>query len=156
MEATRRIRAPYPATQVVVLTTYADDESLFARLRAGARGCLTKDAGGEETVRAVADVMSGRAGFAPAVQLRLLAQITAPTVSAELPGGLTRREAEVPALVAEGLPDSGTARVPHIGTATVKTRIDNLFTKGEGRDRAQAARYAHRHGLAQPPGASVT
>ncbi len=48
------------------------------------------------------------------------------------------------------------ARAPHIGTATVKTRINNLFAQAEGRDRAQAVRYAHRHGLAQPPGTSVT
>ncbi len=53
VEATRRIRARHPATHVVVLTTYADDDSLFPALRAGARGYLTKDAGGEEIVRAV-------------------------------------------------------------------------------------------------------
>lgn len=158
VEATRRIRAAHPATQVVVLTTYADDDSLFAALRAGARGYLTKDAGGEEIARAVADVMSGQAGLAPMVQLRLLEQVTAPVVSppAQLPDGLTRREAEVLGLVAEGLSNAEIARALHIGTATVKTHINNLFAKADVRDRAQAVRYAYRHGLAQPPGTSFT
>ncbi len=59
VEATRRIRAGHPGTQVVVLTTFADDASLFPALRAGARGYLTKDAGGDEIVRAVESVLSG-------------------------------------------------------------------------------------------------
>ncbi|MFJ4671871.1 response regulator [Kitasatospora purpeofusca] len=76
VEATRRIRAGYPGTEVVVLTTYADDESLFPALRAGARGYLTKDAGGEEIARAIADVRSGAAGLSPQVQLRLLERLS--------------------------------------------------------------------------------
>jgi DNA-binding NarL/FixJ family response regulator len=74
VEATRRIRGEHPGTQTVVLTTYADDDSLFPVLRAGARGYLTKDAEGDEIVRAVQDVMAGRAGLSPAVQRRLLEQ----------------------------------------------------------------------------------
>lgn len=75
VEATRRIRAAHPETEVVVLTTYADDDSLFPALQAGARGYLTKDAGGEEIARAVADVRSGAAGLSPQVQLRLLERL---------------------------------------------------------------------------------
>lgn len=75
-EATRRIRAEYPATQVVVLTTFADDDSLFPALRAGARGYLTKDAGGDEIVRAVEDVLSGEAGLSPQIQRRLLERLS--------------------------------------------------------------------------------
>ncbi|RLV09766.1 DNA-binding response regulator [Streptomyces griseocarneus] len=77
VEATRRIRREHPATQVVILTTYADDDSLFPALRAGARGYLTKDAGGEEIVRAVRHVMSGEAGLSPNVQRRLLERLSA-------------------------------------------------------------------------------
>lgn len=65
VEATRRIRAEHPGTQVVVLTTYADDDSLFPALQAGARGYLTKDADGDEIVRAIDDVLSGDAGLSP-------------------------------------------------------------------------------------------
>ncbi|MER7533770.1 response regulator transcription factor [Streptomyces sp. NPDC097704] len=75
VEATRRIRDRHPGTEVVVLTTYADDDSLFPALRAGARGYLTKDAGGEEIERAVRDVIDGRAGLSPAVQRRLLERL---------------------------------------------------------------------------------
>ncbi|MFI6645139.1 response regulator [Streptomyces sp. NPDC050504] len=160
VEATRRIRAGYPGTQVVVLTTFADDESLFPALRAGARGYLTKDVGGDEIVRAIDAVLSGEAGLAPAIQRRLLEQVTAPPPrhepGEELPDGLTRREAEVLSLVADGLANTEIARALHISTATVKTHINNLFTKAGVRDRAQAVRYAYQRGLAQPPGTTIT
>ncbi|WTL50605.1 response regulator transcription factor [Streptomyces sp. NBC_01497] len=159
VEATRRIRRDHPGTQVVVLTTYADDESLFAALQAGARGYLTKDAQGEEIVRAVEDVLAGQAGLAPAVQRRLLERFTAPPVASppvQLPDGLTAREAEVLALVAEGLSNKEISGRLHIGAATVKTHINNLFAKTGVRDRAQAVRYAYQRGLIEPPGTSVT
>ncbi|MEW2545437.1 response regulator transcription factor [Streptomyces sp. NPDC047002] len=160
VEATRRIRQDHPGTQVVVLTTYADDESLFAALQAGARGYLTKDAQGEEIVRAVDDVLAGQAGLAPAVQRRLLERFTAPppraAAPAELPDGLTAREAEVLGLVADGLSNKEIAARLHIGAATVKTHINNLFAKTGVRDRAQAVRYAYQRGLIEPPGTSVT
>ncbi|MEV7426768.1 MULTISPECIES: response regulator transcription factor [unclassified Streptomyces] len=159
VEATRRIRRDHPGTQVVVLTTYADDDSLFAALQAGARGYLTKDARGEEIVRAVEDVLAGQAGLAPSVQRRLLERVTAPppaAPAAELPDGLTAREAEVLALVAEGLSNKEIAQRLHIGAATVKTHINNLFAKTGVRDRAQAVRYAYQRGLIQPPGTPIT
>ncbi|GAA0576346.1 response regulator transcription factor [Streptomyces crystallinus] len=155
-EATRRIRAAYPGTQVVILTTYADDDSLFPALRAGARGYLTKDAGGDEIVRAIQDVLAGQAGLAPSVQRRLLERVTAPpppAAPAVLPDGLTGREGEVLGLVAEGLSNPEISRALHISTATVKTHINNIFAKTGARDRAQAVRYAYQHNLARPPGA---
>jgi DNA-binding NarL/FixJ family response regulator len=72
VEATRRIRAEHPETQVIVLTTYADDDSIFGALQAGARGYLTKDAGPEELKRAIETVQAGQALLDPAVQARLL------------------------------------------------------------------------------------
>ncbi|MFE0102615.1 response regulator [Streptomyces sp. NPDC059009] len=156
-EATRRIRAEYPRTQVVVLTTYADDESLFPALRAGARGYLTKDAGGDEIVRAVEDVLSGDAGLSPKIQRRLLERLSEPDPpppAVAPPDGLTTRETEVLVLIAEGLTNHEIARALHVSTATVKTHINNLFAKTGLKDRAQAVRYAYRHGLAQPPGNS--
>ncbi|MFJ6694517.1 response regulator [Streptomyces sp. NPDC091272] len=160
VEATRRIRDRHPSTHVVVLTTYADDDWLFPALRAGARGYLTKDADGEEIVRAVQGVMSGQAGLSPGVQRRLLDRVTAPDPPAprpdELPDGLTPREAEVLVLIAEGLPNAEIARTLHIGQATVKTHINNLFAKTGVHDRTQAARYAYREGLAAPPAAGAS
>ncbi|MFC0845640.1 MULTISPECIES: response regulator [Streptomyces] len=158
-EATRRIRSAYPGTQVVILTTYADDDSLFPALQAGARGYLTKDAGGDEIVRAIQDVLAGQAGLAPSVQRRLLERVTSPppsAVPAVLPDGLTGREGEVLGLVAEGLSNPEISRALHISTATVKTHINNIFAKTGARDRAQAVRYAYQHGLTRPPGPAIT
>lgn len=163
VEATRRIRAEHPGTQVVVLTTYADDEDLFPALQAGARGYLTKDAGGEEIVRAVEDVLSGDAGLAPAIQRRLLdrlaggtAQVARAAAPAEPPDGLTARETEVLVLIADGLTNQEIARALHVSAATVKTHINNLFAKAGLRDRAQAVRYAYQHGIVTPPGSAIT
>ncbi|KUN00738.1 LuxR family transcriptional regulator [Streptomyces yokosukanensis] len=156
VEATRRIRTQYPDTQVVVLTTYADDESLFPALRAGARGYLTKDAGGDEIVRAVESVLSGDAGLSPSVQRRLLERLSQPEPSPQAtteatPDGLTARETEVLRLIAEGLSNQEIARKLHVSTATVKTHINNLFAKTGLKDRAQAVRYAYSKGLVRPP-----
>ncbi|MFD4533309.1 response regulator [Kitasatospora sp. NPDC058397] len=159
VEATRRIRAAHPQTEVVVLTTYADDDSLFPALQAGARGYLTKDAGGEEIARAIADVRAGAAGLSPQVQLRLLERLSGPPAGSapgagkpvgrpgELPDGLTAREAEVLALIAEGLSNAEIAQRLFVSQATVKTHINNLFAKTAVRDRAQAVSYAFRHGI---------
>ncbi|MEU6996393.1 response regulator transcription factor [Streptomyces sp. NPDC046465] len=157
-EATRRIRAEYPGTQVVVLTTYADDDSLFPALKAGARGYLTKDAGGDEIVRAVEDVLSGDAGLSPQIQRRLLERLSEPdaTTSAVPPDGLTARETEVLALIAEGMTNHEIARSLHVSTATVKTHINNLFAKAGLKDRAQAVRYAFRNRLTKPEGRAGT
>ncbi|MEE4493143.1 response regulator transcription factor [Streptomyces sp. BE230] len=162
VEATRRIRRDFPGTQVVVLTTFDDDDSLFPALRAGARGYLTKDAGGDEIVRAIQAVLSGEAGLSPTIQRRLLEQVTTgPLPSADgaeagLPDGMTSREGEVLVLIAEGMSNAEIARRLHISQATVKSHINNLFAKAGLRDRAQAVRYAYVRGLAQPPGTSFT
>ncbi|WP_141207308.1 response regulator transcription factor [Streptomyces griseorubiginosus] len=162
VEATRRIRAEHPGTQVVVLTTFADDDSLFPALKAGARGYLTKDAGGDEIVRAVHSVLSGDAGLSPSIQRRLLERLSQPeppqptAASVEPPDGLTAREVEVLALIAEGLSNQEIARALHVSTATVKTHINNLFAKTGLKDRAQAVRYAYAKGLVRPPTGGVT
>ncbi|MBQ0852958.1 response regulator [Streptomyces sp. NPDC057621] len=155
VEATRRIRSEHPRTQVVVLTTFADDESLFPALRAGARGYLTKDAGGDEIVRAVRSVLSGDAGLSPGIQRRLLERLSEPEVAVpaqETPDGLTLRETEVLVLIAEGLSNQEIARRLQVSTATVKTHINNLFAKTGLKGRAQAVRYAFGKGLVRPPG----
>ncbi|KOT98892.1 response regulator transcription factor [Streptomyces rimosus] len=162
VEATRRIRTEHPGTEVVVLTTYADDDHLFPALEAGARGYLTKDADGDEIVRAIEDVLSGEAGLSPKVQRRLLERFAEPARPAATaapagpPDGLTAREVEVLRLVAEGLSNPEIARSLHVSNATVKTHINNLFAKAGLRNRAQAIHYAYRHGLAQPPESSIT
>jgi DNA-binding NarL/FixJ family response regulator len=155
VEATRRIKADHPAVQIVVLTTYSDDESVFAALQAGARGYLTKDAGAEEIARAIDAVCGGDAQLAPSVQRRLVDALATGNQPSrrrrqDLPDGLTQREAEVLRLIAGGRSNAEIARELFISEATVKTHINNLFAKAGLRDRAQAVTYAYRKGLAEP------
>jgi DNA-binding NarL/FixJ family response regulator len=152
IEATRRIRAQAPDVEVVVLTTYADDESVIAALRAGARGYLTKDASSEEIERAIRDAVCGKTRLDPAVQERLVEIVTSgPTMSAVSvpPGGLlTERETEVLRLMAEGLSNRNIAGRLFVTEATVKTHVNNVFGKLDVNDRAAAVAWAYRSGLA--------
>jgi DNA-binding NarL/FixJ family response regulator len=150
VSATRRIRAEHPRTQVVVLTTFAEDVEVLAALRAGARGYLTKDAGADEVARALRRVAGGQADLAPDVQRRLLELLPPPSPVREgpPPDGLTDREVEVLRLVATGLSNAEIATALFVSEATVKTHINHLFAKTGVRDRAQAVAYAYRHGLA--------
>ena len=155
VEATRTIRSAQPDTQVLVLTTYADDASLFPALQAGARGYLTKDAGAEEIEQAIRALAAGRTHLDPQIQERLVAAIAdqPPTpstdVHAVLPNDLTPREAEVLKLIAAGMSNAEIAATLVVSDATVKTHINHLFAKTGARDRAQAVRYAYEHGLAE-------
>jgi DNA-binding NarL/FixJ family response regulator len=145
VEATRRLRERGSPTHVVVLTTYADDRSVVEALRAGARGFLTKDAGAAEIERAINAVARGEAAIDPAVQHHLVDAVAG---RQELPDGLTPREAEVLALIAEGLSNGEIAARLVVSEATVKSHVNHLFTKTGARDRAQAVAYAYRHGFA--------
>lgn len=167
-DATGAIRRELPGTQVLVLTTYADDASVFPALQAGARGYLTKDASAEEIELAIRALAAGRTHLDAAVQERLVAAVlgdeppastaaTAATAATEAtPGGsvtaapdeLTAREVEVLRLIAAGLSNAEIAAELVVSAATVKTHVNRIFAKTNARDRAQAVRYAYRHGLA--------
>jgi DNA-binding NarL/FixJ family response regulator len=150
VEATRRIRTDHPATQVVVLTTYADDESIVGALQAGAIGYLTKDAGRDHIRRALEAAASGQAVLDPTVQARLVdvaATATPAGGRGPLPDGLTGREGEVLRLIASGLSNSEIAAQLYVSEVTIKTHVNHIFTKTGSRDRAQAVAYAHRRGL---------
>jgi DNA-binding NarL/FixJ family response regulator len=148
VEATRRIRAAHPGTQVVVLTTYADDMSILDALRAGAIGYLTKDADRNDIHRAIEAAASGQAVLDLAVQARLV-EIARPPSAAPttLPDGLTDREAQVLRLIASGMSNGEIATHLFLSEATVKTHVNHIFAKTRSRDRAQAIAYAHRHGI---------
>ncbi len=146
-EAIRRLAERGERPRTIALTTYADDASVLGALRAGARGYLTKDAGAEQIRAAVIAVARGEAALDPAVQHHVLAALTDP-VAAELPDGLTPREAEVLALIAEGLTNAEIAERLVVSAATVKTHVNHIFAKAGVRDRAQAVVYAYANGLA--------
>jgi DNA-binding NarL/FixJ family response regulator len=152
VEATRRIRADHPQTQVVVLTTYSDDESIIAALRAGALGYLTKAATRAEIGRAVQAAAGGQAVLDPGVQQRLLsAAVRAPAAAPDGEGDLTARESEVLRLIAAGKSNREIARALFVSEATVKTHVNRIFAKTGSRDRAHAVSYAYTHGYADPP-----
>jgi len=150
VEATKRIHAEHPETQVVVLTTYADDESIVGALRAGAIGYITKDAGRDHIGRALEAAAAGQAVLDPAVQARLVDVATLPGARSEKghpPDGLTEREAEVLRLIAAGRSNAEISSELFVSEATVKTHVNHIFAKTRSRDRSQAIAYAHLRGL---------
>jgi DNA-binding NarL/FixJ family response regulator len=156
IQATRRISADHPETQVLILSTYAEDSDLLPALEAGARGYLTKDASADDIHRAILDVTRGRTYLDPDVQQRLIAGFLGRHAgatrehvahAASLPGPLTTRELEVLRLIASGMSNSEIARSLVLSSATVKTHINHIFAKTGVRDRGQAVRYAYEHGL---------
>jgi DNA-binding NarL/FixJ family response regulator len=144
--ATRRITADHPGTRVVVLTTYADDESIISALQAGALGYLTKDATRAEIGRAVLTAAAGQLLSAAARGH----DVSAPADMPPGEGELTPREAEVLRLIADGRSNREIARALFVSEATVKTHVNRIFAKTGSRDRAQAIRYAYTHGYAAP------
>jgi DNA-binding NarL/FixJ family response regulator len=152
VQATRRIRADHPRTQVVVLTTYSDDSSIISALQAGALGYLTKDATRAEIGRAVLAAAAGQAVLDPGVQQRLLAAAARAPAAPPDDGDqdLTPRESEVLRLIAAGRSNREIARALFLTEATVKTHVNHIFAKTGSRDRAQAMRYAYTHGFADP------
>jgi DNA-binding NarL/FixJ family response regulator len=159
IEATRRLTAEHPGTAVVVLTTYADDTSVLAALRAGARSYLTKNAGRADIARAIHAAASGQSILDAAVQATVLEAAASrpapPAASVELPDGLTSREGDVLMLIAQGLSNSEIADALFLSANTVKTHVNRVFAKTGSKTRAQAIRYAYGHRLAgadPPPG----
>jgi DNA-binding NarL/FixJ family response regulator len=152
VEATRLLRERLPETKVIVLTTYADDRSVIDALQAGARGYLTKDAGGAEIRHALSQVLDNHAVIDPAVQHHVVDAIA--TLSAAearrplLPAGLTPREAEVLSLIATGMSNREIAEHLIVSEGTVKSHIHHLLAKIGARDRAQAVTFAYQCGLA--------
>jgi DNA-binding NarL/FixJ family response regulator len=150
--ATRRLTAEHRDVAVVVLTTYADDETVLEALRAGARSYLTKDADRTDIARALHAAAGGLSVLSPEVQSKLIAAASAPAPHSEPPGtplpdGLTQREAEILALIAQGLTNPEISVRLFLSSHTVKTHISRIFAKTGSRDRASAIGYAHRHNI---------
>jgi DNA-binding NarL/FixJ family response regulator len=150
--ATQQIREACSDTEVLVLTSYVDDESVFPALQAGARGYLTKGASPAEIETAIRAVVSGSTHLAPAVQQRLVAASIdarggSGASAGPRPDGLSPREEEVLRLIAGGLSNAEIAESLRISEATVKTHVNRVFLKTRSRDRAQAVTYAYEHGV---------
>ena len=151
VEATRRILGANPDIAVLVLTMLDEDESVFAAMRAGARGYVVKGADTEDVLRALESVARGDAVFGPAIASRVLAYLTGP-LSARDPilfPELSDREREVLELLARGMSNSQIARTLVIAPKTVRNHLSNVFTKLQVRDRNEAIERARRAGLGQ-------
>ena len=154
IEATRRITAASPHIAVLVLTMFEDDDSVFAAMRAGARGYLLKGSAQEEILRAVAAVAAGDAIFGPSVATRLIELFAAGSPPQPFPE-LTEREREVLDLVAQGKSNQVIARELFVSSKTIRNHVSNIFTKLHVADRAQAIIRARDAGLGVEPRAPL-
>ena len=153
IEATRLITAGPSPARVVVLTTFDDDEYVYAALRAGASGFLVKDMALEEILAAIRTVAAGDALIAPAVTRRLIAEFARrpePVAGQRTISGITEREREVLTLVGRGLSNTEIAAGLTLSIATVKTYVTRLLTKLGARDRVQLVIIAYDAGLVAP------
>ena len=149
IEATRRIVATSPHIGVIVVTMFEDDDSVFAAMRAGARGYVLKGADQEEMLRTIRSVARGEALFGPAIARRLMGYFSAPRPVAEpqLFPELTEREREVLGLIAQGCNNEEIARRLVLSQKTVRNHVSNIFSKLQVADRAQAIVRAREAGM---------
>jgi DNA-binding NarL/FixJ family response regulator len=155
VEATRQIRARLPAAQVIILTTFDDDEYVFDGLRAGATGYLLKDVSAETIADAIRRVARGEALIQPSIARKVVAEFTrlgAPTnrpqpqAQPSSPDALSEREAEILRLLAQGLANREIADKLFITEGTVKNHVSNILAKLNVRDRTQAVLKAKENG----------
>lgn len=149
IDATRQIVHTSPSIRVLVVTLFDDDDSVFAALRAGARGYVLKDAAEEEIVRAILAVGGGEAIFSPAIASRVLAFFASPHRAAppQVFPALTDRERVILGLIARGLANAAIAQRLSLSTKTVANYVSNIFGKLQVADRAQAMLRAREAGL---------
>lgn len=151
IEATRQIVYTSPHISILMLTMFEDDESVFAALRAGARGYLLKGALKAEIVRAIQGVASGEAIFGPSIARRLMQYFAAPRPAAPPQAfpELTEREREILELIAQHHTNIEIADRLSLSPKTVRNHVSNIFTKLQVIDRAQAIIRAREAGLGQ-------
>ncbi len=149
IEATARIRAQHPRTAILIVTML-DDDSVFAAMRAGARGYLLKGAEPSETLRAIRAVASGEAIFSPGVAQRVMDYFALPSVASVNPAALAQlseREREVLTLLAQGLTNAAIAERLVLSPKTVRNYISEIYSKLQVADRIQAVLRARESGL---------
>lgn len=148
VEATRRVKKVSPRTQVVVLTSYHEDEHIFPAIRAGALSYVLKDIGSTELADVVRKAAQGEAVINPRVAARLVQEVRGSRgVSPNPFTELTEREIEVLRLIADGLSNATIADQLVISEKTVKGHVSNILGKLHLADRTQAAVYAWREGI---------
>ena len=147
VEATRELRRVAPGVAVLILTMMDDDDSLFAAIRAGARGYVLKGASQQEIARAITAVASGEAIFGPGIAQRALRLLSEPPATPTPFPTLTHRERDVLDLIAEGLSNSAIASQLGLSIKTVGSQISSVFAKLQVEGRPDAIVRARKAGL---------
>jgi two-component system, NarL family, response regulator DevR len=149
IEACEEIAEKYPASKVIMLTSYAEDEMLFSAIRAGAAGYVLKQIGGEDLVRAIEAVGRGEALLDPAVTQRIFQEVrkAAKEEEASAFSALTQQEKHVLLLVSEGKTNREIAKALFLGEGTVRNYVSSILSKLGVSNRAEAAAYAVEHNL---------
>lgn len=147
IEATRQIKASQPESRILVMTSFATDDKVLPAIKAGALGYLLKESAPEDLVEAIHQIHRGESSLHPTVARKVLQEITHPSDRPPTPDPLTRREAEILLLVAQGLSNQDIAKKLHISDPTVRSHVSNIMSKLHLATRIQAALYALREGL---------
>ena len=153
VQATKAIKEQFPNTQIVILTTYDEDDWIIDAVRAGANGYLLKDAGRDEIISAIEGSVAGERPVDPAVAGKLFSYVQSgvPVQSSALDEiGLTERELAILKLMATGLTNAGIGDRLHLAEGTVRNHVTNILGKLNVSDRTQAVVFAWRHGLVRP------
>lgn len=152
IEATRQILHVSPHIGIIILTMFQDDDSVFAAMRAGARGYVLKGADQGVLLRALRAVANGESLFSPEIASRLMGFFAAltPAATSELFPELTEREREILSYIADGQTNAEIAQKLVISMKTVRNHVSNIFSKLQVADRAQAAIRAREAGLGGP------
>ena len=141
------IRAQSPGTKIVVLTSFSDDDTVFAAIQSGALSYLLKDCSPDELVQAIRDAHAGKPTLPTDIALRLIREINKPTDQPPTEDPLTGRELDVLRLIARGLTNQEIADKLVVSERTVRTHVSNILEKLHLANRTQAALYALREGL---------
>jgi DNA-binding NarL/FixJ family response regulator len=149
IDACRDITDQLPDAKVIMLTSYAEDEMLFAAIRAGAAGYVLKQAGGQDLIRALETVTRGDSLLDPALTERVFTEVrrAARQLESEAFSKLSEQERKVLALVADGQTNREIAQNLHLGEGTVRNYVSSILSKLGVSNRAEAAAYAIKHNL---------
>ena len=149
--AISEIKGENPEARILVLTSFAEDEKVFPAIKAGALGYLLKDSTPQQLLHAIRDVHKGESSLHPTIARKLIGELHKPPELPLTEEPLTEREMEVLCLVAQGLTNSEIAGELVISERTVRTHVSHILEKLHLANRTQAALYAYREGLSNPP-----
>jgi NarL family two-component system response regulator LiaR len=147
LEAIKEIKQANPDARILVLTSFAEDEKVFAAVKGGALGYLLKDSSPQELLQAIRETYRGESSLHPTIARKLIRELNRPSDLPPTPEPLTEREMEVLKLVGQGLTNQEIADQLSISERTVRTHVSNILEKLHLANRTQAALYAVREGL---------